>query len=88
VACRRVTGETFLDLDNADYVTEHWSLSIYNDPQRFGRLENRSSHWLNSGEWSDEGYPCTQATTPVWDAGLPINIYITFPGWTRHHASK
>jgi hypothetical protein len=57
-------------MDNVDYITEHWPLAIYNEPQRFGALENGSTHWLYSGEWSDETYPHTQPTTPVWDAAL------------------
>jgi len=70
IACRRVTGGAFLALDNVDYITEHWSLAIYNDPQRFGALKNGSAHWLYSGEWSDDDYPPARPTTPVWDAAL------------------
>lgn len=70
IACRRVTGGAFLALDNVDYITEHWSMAIYNDPQRFGTLENGSTHWLYSGEWRDDDYPRARPTTPVWDAAL------------------
>jgi hypothetical protein len=70
IACRRVTGGAFLAMDNVDYLTEHWPLSIYNDPQRFGALENASTHWLYAGEWNDDNYPSTGPTTPVWDAAM------------------
>lgn len=82
IACRRVTGGAFLAMDNVDYITEHWSLTIYNDPQRFGALENGSTHWLYSGEWSDENYPPARPTAPVWDAALarfsPDGAYYLF----------
>ncbi len=70
VACRRVTGGAFSALDNVDYVTEHWSLAIFTEPGRFGRLENSSTHWLYSGEWRDGDHPRASPTTPVWDAGM------------------
>jgi hypothetical protein len=70
LACRRVTGGTFLDLPNVDYVTAHWPLACYQEPQRFGALENGSTHWLYTGRWDGSGYPRAHPTTPVWDAGL------------------
>lgn len=70
IACRRVIGGAFVALDNVDYVTEHWSMAIYDDPQRFGALEDGSTHWLYSGEWRDDDYPRARPTTPVWDAAL------------------
>lgn len=70
LACRRVTGGAFLDLPNVDYITAHWPLASYQEPQRFGALESGSTHWLYTGRWNESTYPQAHPTTPVWDAGL------------------